>query len=133
MSQPYDEQDIPYQSVQGTAYADHASAPTEPYHSAPGSLPIYSPPQRPSRGLRTGAIFALTLILAVVFGTGLFAGWQFGRSSTVSTQPTTAQLQPGTNPVPTVPALTSNNIEAVREAVIAKVRPAVVQVNVVTQ
>ena len=133
MSQPYDEQDIPYQSVQGTAYAGNASTPTEPHHPAPGSLPVYSPPQRPSRGLRTGAIFALTLLLAVVFGTGLFAGWQFGRSSTVSTQPTTAQLQPGTNPVPTVPALTSNNIEAVREAVIAKVRPTVVQVNVVTQ
>ena len=133
MSQPYDEQDIPYQSVQGIAYADNASTPTEPHPPAPGSLPIYSPPQRPSRGLRTGAIFALTLVLAVVFGTGLFAGWQFGRSSTVSTQPTTAQLQPGTNPVPTAPALTSNNIEAVREAVIAKVRPAVVQVNVSTQ
>lgn len=133
MSQPYDEQDIPYQSVQGTAYADNASVPTAPYHPTPGSLPVYSPPQRPSRRLRTGAIFALTVLLAVVFGTGLFAGWQFGRGSTVSTQPTTAQLQPGTNPVPTVPTLTGSNIEAVREAVIAKVRPAVVQVNVTTQ
>lgn len=134
MSQPYDEQAIPYQAGQSTAYANNASARTEPYHPAPGSLSNYSPPpQRPSRGLRTGATIALTVLLAVVFGTGLFAGWQFGHSSTVSNQPTIGQLQPGTNPAPTVPALTSNNIEAVREAVIAKVRPAVVQVNVTTQ
>jgi len=136
MSQPYDEQAIPYQAGQSTAYANNASARTEPYypHPAPGSLSNYSPPpQRPSRGLRTGATIALTVLLAVVFGTGLFAGWQFGHSSAVSNQPTIGQLQPGTNPAPTVPALTSNNIEAVREAVIAKVRPAVVQVNVTTQ
>jgi S1-C subfamily serine protease len=72
-------------------------------------------------------------LLAVIFGTGLFAGWQFGRSATVSNQTSTAQLQPGTNPAPTVPALTGNNLETVREAVIARVRPAVVQVNVTLQ
>jgi S1-C subfamily serine protease len=72
-------------------------------------------------------------LLAVVFGTGLFAGWQFGHSATVPKQTSTAQLQPGTNPAPTVPALTGNNLETVREAVIAKVRPAVVQVNVTLQ
>ena len=134
MSQPYNEQATPYQEGQSAAYAKNVSAPTEPYHPAPGSMPNYTPqPQHPSRGLRTGATIALTVLLAVVFGTGLFAGWQFGHSSTVSNQPTTSQLQPGTNPAPTVPALTSNNIEAVREAVIAKVRPAVVQINVTTQ
>jgi S1-C subfamily serine protease len=41
-------------------------------------------------------------------------------------------LEPGATPAATVPALTSNNIETVREAVIAKVKPAVVQVNVST-
>jgi S1-C subfamily serine protease len=136
MAQPYDEQAIPYHSGQATI-GDNTSntAPTEPHRPALGSLPNYSPPppQRPSRGVRTGAIFLLTVLLAVIFGTGLFAGWQFGRSSAVVNQPSTAQLQPGTNPAPTVPALTGNNTEAVREAVIAKVRPAVVQVNVTTQ
>jgi S1-C subfamily serine protease len=73
------------------------------------------------------------LLLAIVFGTGLFAGWQFGRGSTAVAQPATSQLQTGTNPAPTVPALNGNNTEAVREAVIAKVRPAVVQVNVTSQ
>jgi len=82
--------------------------------------------------MRTGAIIALAVVLAVVFGTGLFAGWQFGRTSnsSISNSVSVATLQPGNTPAVTVPQLTSNNIEAVREAVIAKVRPAVVQVNV---
>jgi S1-C subfamily serine protease len=136
VTQYYDEPAIPYQGEQGTAHATYdAATPTEPFRPAPGSLPNnpQQPPQRPSRGLRSGAIFALTLLLAVIFGTGLFAGWQFGHSATVPKQTSTAQLQPGTNPAPTVPALTGNNLETVREAVIAKVRPAVVQVNVTLQ
>ncbi|HEY6411710.1 MAG TPA: trypsin-like peptidase domain-containing protein [Ktedonobacteraceae bacterium] len=152
--QPLEEQAISYQPEQGAVDATYsATSPTEPFRPAPGSLsnstqpltspapgsfPNYSPqpPQRPSRGLRSGAIFALTLLLAVIFGTGLFAGWQFGHSTsstTVATLPGTAQLQPGANPASTIPALTGNNLEAVQEAVIAKVRPAVVQVNVTLQ
>ena len=65
----------------------------------------------------------------------MFAGWQFGRTATIS-NPTSSNssntaLQQG-NTSSTVPALTGNNLEAVREAVVAKVRPAVVQVNVAT-
>ena len=93
--------------------------------------PVYPvPPRRRSGGLRTGAIMALTLLLAIVFGVGLFAGWQFGRSSTSTLNSNVGQLQPGTGPVATVPPLTANNQDAVREAVIAKVRPAVVEVDV---
>ena len=84
----------------------------------------YSPqqgPTRPSRGLRTAAILALTLLLAAVFGTGLFAGWEFGsRNTTISTS-RTGVLQPWTNR------------ETARETAIAKIRPAVVQVTVATQ
>jgi S1-C subfamily serine protease len=78
--------------------------------------------------LRTGAIVALALVLVVVFGTGLFAGWQFGTRNGTNT----AVSQPGTTAGPTIPPLDGGNLEAVREAVVAKVRPAVVQVNVVT-
>jgi len=60
----------------------------------------------------------------------LFAGWQFGRTGNASTN--TAVAQSGTGSATTAPSLTGNNIEAVREAVVAKVRPAVVQVNVST-
>ena len=95
------------------------------YSAAP---PPSVEPRRPRSGLRTGAILLLTLMLAIVFGTGLFAGWQFGAGSRANT----GVLQPGIPSGPTLPALKGENLEAVREAVVAKVRPAVVQVNVTT-
>jgi S1-C subfamily serine protease len=101
----------------------------------PASTSPYGPPNSPrgSRGLRTGAIIALVVLLAVVFGTGLFAGWQFGRTSTVTpSSPASTGLQPGNTPVGNIPPLTGSNTQAVREAVIAKVKPAVVEVNVTT-
>jgi len=70
--------------------------------------------------------------LLVVLNIGLFAGWQIGRNDPTTTALTSATLQTGTAPTATVPALTANNIETVREAVIAKVRPAVVEVTVTT-
>ena len=109
------------------------------YNTAPGQFdqgPL--PPTRPNSsgrsGFRTGAIIALALVIALVFGVGLFAGWQFGRTNSAgSPNSNVATLQPGNTPNVTVPQLNGNNIEAVREAVIAKVRPAVVQVNVTLQ
>lgn len=93
------------------------------------------PPVKPRRSgsrVRTGAIIALTLVLALVFGVGLFAGWQFGRggTSTATGNSSTGTLQTGAAPAVTVPPLSGNNIDTVREAVIAKVRPSVVEVNV---
>ncbi len=80
-------------------------------------------PRQSLRGLRTGAILLLALVILLVFGTGLFAGWQFGTSRGIT--------QSATNTA--VPVLQGENSEKVREAVIAKVRPAVVQVNIATQ
>ncbi len=88
--------------------------------------------RRSPGGARAGAIVLLVVLLAVIFGVGLFAGWQFGRTSAASGTGGVGTLEPSTAPTATVPALSSNNIEAVREAVIAKVKPAVVQVNVTT-
>lgn len=74
----------------------------------------------------------LALVLLLVLGVGLFAGWVYGRDSALNsfanTQSKLAPLQQGTSPVATVPPLTGNNIETVREAVIQKVSPAVVEV-----
>jgi S1-C subfamily serine protease len=130
MQDPYgdDQTPLPYQ-------APTQPAPT-PYQDAPGQVhpPPYMPPEaprRPAGGARTGAIIALTLLLALIFGVGLFAGWQFGRTSNTATN--TSALQTGTAPAATVPPLTGNNLQAVREAVIAKVKPSVVQVNVTLQ
>lgn len=161
MSNPYvdDDQSTPYQAnqayqtnqdYQGPAEQvepeDGYTAPYTPYQSGTAqqqqaTFPSYTPPAIPvaptptrrqrSGGMRTGAIFLLALVLAVVFGTGLFAGWEFGHSSVTVTPPApTSTLQPGNAPTAPVPTLTGNNADAVREAVVAKVRPTVVQVNV---
>jgi S1-C subfamily serine protease len=111
-----------------------ASVPLRDYGQAPGPIPPLTPqkrsPKKSGGGPRAGAIVALAVVLLLVFGTGLFSGWQFARSSaTTATGSATSGLQSGTNTQSTVPALTGNNIEAVREAAIAKVKPAVVQVN----
>jgi S1-C subfamily serine protease len=140
------EPSVPYQPVpQSAGPADSVS-----HWSADQTMPstdrvpsYQQPPQTPppgkrppSRGLRTGAIIALTVLLAVVFGTGLFAGWQFGHgSSTAVVTPSTStgsQLQTNPTPQPSIPALSGNNLEAVREAVVAKVSPTVVEINVTT-
>jgi S1-C subfamily serine protease len=89
---------------------------------------IPQPVRKQSRGLRTSTVLLLTLLLAVVFGTVLFAaGWEFGRGS-ASTLTTTATQSSTTSSTTTVQSTT----EAQREAVIAKVRPAIVLVNVTT-
>ncbi len=154
MRYPYEDQDVPYQpeqeptlpSLSSNNSSPEAFAQT-PYHdpisdpNIPVAPPVILSETKDPNGPRAGAIFLLTLLLAVVFGTGLFAGWQYGRGGGSTPAPTTntastGLLQPGTNPVATVPALTAqslNNLETVREAVIAKVRPAVVQVNITAQ
>ncbi len=129
--------------------APYEQEPTLPYLAAPGQTPIpphqamlestptpplaarppLSAPQdaAPRNPRRWGTAIVLGLLL-VVLNIGLFAGWQLGRSSAT----TTGTLQAGTNSTAPVPALSGNNTEAVREAVIAKVQPMVVQVNVTT-
>ncbi len=97
----------------------------------PGGLA--HPPARPQRsGLRTGTLAVLVLLLALVFGTGLFAGWQFGRTGASTASSPNSVFQPGSTSTVTIPQLTNNNADAVREAVINKVQPGVVQINVTT-
>lgn len=130
---PYEQEStLPYRAAPAQTTAspqqdalEHTPAPPLP----PVSVPHDTSPPRSRK--RWGIAFVLGLLL-VVLNIGLFAGWQLGRSSTTTTASTTGTLQAGTNPTASVPALTGNNIQAVREAVIAKVQPAVVQVNVTT-
>jgi S1-C subfamily serine protease len=90
------------------------------------TFPVRTQPGRPARGRRTAAIVGLTVLLAVVFGTGLFAGWVYGTRNTGSL--------PGSTPTTTSSPVTipGNSLDAAREAVVEKVRPAVVQINTVT-
>ena len=82
---------------------------TAPYQVLPGQMQTPPVNPKPWKNARTGAILALSVVMLVILGVGLFAGWQFGRTSSGSDE------------------------QAAREAVIAKVRPAVVEVNVTTQ
>jgi len=67
--------------------------------------------------VRTGAIIGLTLLLAVIFVIGGFAGWAFA-SAKSSTAATTASTT------------TATSLNTLREAVVAKVKPSVVEVYV---
>ena len=108
-----------------------AGQPVPPPGTQPGSFT--NPAGRPRRsGLRTGTLIALVALLAIVFGTGLFAGWQFGHTAADSAGSPSSAFQPGSSSTVTVPQLTNNNADAVREAVINKVQPGVVQINVTT-
>src|SRR5258708_12259514 len=135
MFDPYvdNQNPLPYQPNQPAP--NQAPAESTVYQETPGEFqtpPVMPPvnPRRPGGKMRTGAIIALTLVLVLIFGVGLFAGWQFGRSGMAIANPSSGSLQTGSTPAAPVPALTGNNLQAVREAVIAKVRPSVVEVNV---
>ncbi len=126
-SMPYQPVSMPDQDPYQPALPQRAPG---QFQTDPNLPPVN--PRRSGSRVRTGAIIALTLVLALVFGVGLFAGWQFGRggTSTVTGNSSTGTLQTGAAPAVTVPPLSGNNIDTVREAVIAKVRPSVVEVNV---
>ena len=99
---------------------------TDPHIPVSPSHPPLAQRRQP-RGLRTGAILLLTALLALVFGTGLFAGWQYGRGS--STTPVLTTTSSSTS----APATTNGSTtEATRENVITKVQPAIVLVTVTT-
>jgi len=118
---------------QVTPLGSSYSAPTEPV-AQPGLLAANQPGMvaQPRRsGLRTGALIGLAALLALVLAIGLFAGWQFGRTGGSALSPSSSSsLQPSNNSNVNVPQLTDNNVDVVREAVISKVQPAIVQLNV---
>src|SRR5579884_4054284 len=84
--------------------------------------------EKPCRNGRGILYDALLVLLLAVFGTGLLAGCQFAAGTPAPTATSTPSATGGTP----IPSLGPNNIETVREAVIAKIQPAVVQINVKT-
>lgn len=106
--------------------AQSTMAQEPPYQASP--IPAMKPmpgtsTRRKKKGGMTFAVFALALAILLVFGIGLFAGWQFYQGSTAATTSSTAT---------TAPALSSNKTQTQEEAAIAKVEPAVVQLTVTT-
>ena len=98
---------------------------------SPGSPagPPSLPPMRPRKRRRpgpAGAIVLLALVLAVIFGTGLFSGWEYAHAS--SSASTTTQT--GTSSSASSSSTTS--LQAQQEAAIAKIEPSVVELEVTT-
>src|SRR5947209_7527572 len=86
----------------------------------PPSPPI--PPRKRRRPGPAGAIVLLALILALIFGTGLFSGWEFAHASTTTTAGTTS----------TATSSSTTSLQAQQEAAIAKIEPSVVELEVTT-
>ena len=97
-----------------------SSSPPEP----PSPPPI--PPRKRRRRGPAGAILLLTLVLALIFGTGLFSGWEYAHASSSASTTTKA----GASSTPTTSSGTS--LQAQQEAAIAKIEPAVVELKVTT-
>ena len=85
-----------------------------PISPSPTEPPLTHPRHR--RGLQTGTIFRSTLPLAMILVIGGFAGWvSAGMRSDAGT---------------TLSSLSATTLDTGREAVVAKVRPTVVEVSV---
>jgi S1-C subfamily serine protease len=127
---PY--QNRPYRPAASVGVLDDPAvtrAPAEQDTSQPPSYPpgpkTSSPPhKRPRRG---GALLLLTLVLVLIFGVGLFSGWEFAGSSKSSTA-TTSQAVATTSSTSSI----GTTLETQQEAAIAKIEPAVVEIKVTT-
>ena len=97
-------------------------------HQAPQQSTSSPHTKTPYGRLDAMSHFVLALVLILVFGIGLFAGWTFGRESALpSTQQSTTGAPGGSPATPSG----EDQVSLVREKALAKVRPSVVQVNVV--
>ncbi|HKV60128.1 MAG TPA: trypsin-like peptidase domain-containing protein, partial [Ktedonobacteraceae bacterium] len=102
---------------------EHIAFQPPPYPPEPVAGPPTPPRKRPGRG---GAIVLLILVLAIIFGVGLFAGWEFTSNNKGNV---------GTTSNATATATTTSNsttLEAAQEAAIAKIEPSVVELKVTT-
>lgn len=130
----YGEYELPYQPA---SYAPVGVLDTPPVTQTPPEQDASEPPRPPSGPLsapppprkrpgRAGAILLLTLMLALIFGVGLFAGWEFtsSKSSTSTTSKAVATA--------TATSSSGTTIETQQEAAIAKIEAAVVEIKVTT-
>src|SRR5712671_2988374 len=100
-------------------------SPLEPPGYPPG--PPASPPMRPrKRPGRPAAILLLTLVLALIFGVGLFSGWAYAHTSSSASTTTKAGASS------TATSSSGTSLQAQQEAAIAKIEPSVVELEVTT-
>lgn len=95
---------------------------SQPPAYPPGPVVSSAPRKRPRR---SGAMIFLMLIIALIFGVGLFSGWEFAHSS-VSTAAKAATTITSTS------SSSGTTLQALQEAAIAKIEPSVVELKVTT-
>ena len=122
----------PFESV---AVLEDATATHAPAEQDTSPLPLIPPgPKAPlppqNRQGRGGAILLFTLVLAIIFGVGLFAGLEYAGSSTGSTSSTATTTKSAVTT--TTSSSSGSTIETLQEAAIAKIEPAVVELDVTT-
>lgn len=135
---PYNPASQPVPGAIPGQFGQQHNVPPTPFHSS-ATVPVVplaggagGPVASQRSGWRTGTLVTLAILLALVFGTGIFAGWQFGRSGAATSPVSNSTFQPGARPSITIPQPNGSNADSVREAVINKVQPAIVQINVST-
>ena len=125
----------PYTGNQYTSPAQ-PNGNTQPYAGqyASSTSPVYTGGPAPRRRGRGGVVVLLLILAALLFSGGLFAGHQWGASdSTGSGTFSVGSLQTGNNTTSTnIPPASNGDISSIREAVVAKVTPAVVQIDTTT-
>jgi putative serine protease PepD len=92
--------------------------------------PKASPPPQNRQG-RGGAILLFTLVLVIIFAVGLFAGVEYAGNSTPGTS-TVSKTSVATPATSSTNSSSVSTIEAQQEAAIAKIEPAVVELEVTT-
>jgi len=91
--------------------------------------PVAGPPTPPrKRPGRAGAIVLLSLVLALIFGVGLFSGWEFSNNKSSAITPSNAT----STATSTSTSSSSASLETAQEAAIAKIEPSVVELTVTT-
>ena len=108
---------------------------TSPLPLMPSAPHASQPPQ--NRQGRGGAILLFTLVLAIIFAVGLFAGLEYAGNSANHTSSTssTVTTSKAAATIPSTASTTSSagsTIEAQQETAIAKIEPAVVELDVTT-
>lgn len=110
--------------VPATTEQDTAPLPVMP------SVPQASPPPQ-NRQRRGGAFLLFSLVLAIIFAVGLFAGLEFANSNT-SSSATASKTTVTTPATSSSTSASASTIEVQQEAAIAKIEPAVVELVVTT-
>lgn len=129
--EPYQQQpQVSSSSATGVLERPQTPAPDQGVSQPPrypaSPMPTAAPPRKPRRG---GAWVFLTFVLLIIFGVGLFSGWEFAHGNTTTPSAVTTTTS---HTLSSVSSASTNTIQTQQEAAIAKIEPSVVELIVTT-